>query len=392
MNILFVFHKPIIASDGGVERVTSVLTKELERRSHHVFYLSVDKNIVNNNEEFSVHQECIYGYNDSRQQFLESYLSIIRKNNIQIIISQFLNDIILYLIANSPKNIYKIINIHRCPYAYEGNVRKLKKLLHSKNLKVNIIKYIAIVFPHIYQYVQNVRETQQYIKACEVCDKIVFLSQKFSDSVIRHIGMSYKNKITSINNPNTFSITDAYSEKENLFLYVGRLDEVPKNIHGFIDIWKVLSLSNPNWRAVIIGDGISRDYLEKYVKKNNVHNLHFLGKKSDVSPYYAKAKFICLTSVCEGWGMVLTEGMNYGCVPCVYGNYGSVYDIIDDNINGIISKPFDNILMAKRIQSLIDDEIKYKAMSFAAQKKSQLFSVEDTVDKWEILFRNIDNA
>ena len=40
MNILFLFYKPIIPSEGGVQRVTNSLTEELLKRGHNVVFLS----------------------------------------------------------------------------------------------------------------------------------------------------------------------------------------------------------------------------------------------------------------------------------------------------------------------------------------------------------------
>ena len=94
-----------------------------------------------------------------------------------------------------------------------------------------------------------------------------------------------------------------------------------------------------------------------------------------------------MTSTHEGWGMVLTEAMSYGCVPFVYDTYESLHDIIDDGKNGIIAKPFDKKEMARRIQEAIDDGKKFTAMQNATVEKVKSFSIEQIVDKWETIFK-----
>ena len=40
-----------------------------------------------------------------------------------------------------------------------------------------------------------------------------------------------------------------------------------------------------------------------------------------------------ITSNSEGYPMTLVEAMHYSCIPIVYDNFSSVYDIIDNNKN-----------------------------------------------------------
>ena len=103
------------------------------------------------------------------------------------------------------------------------------------------------------------------------------------------------------------------------------------------------------------------------------------------------ASFVCLTSFYEGWGMSLTEGMSYGCIPFTFNNYGAASDIIDDDINGCLIKTFDEKDYANRLSELMSDENKRQEMSRAAIEKVKSFSVEKIVDKWESLFVNVIN-
>ena len=70
-----------------------------------------------------------------------------------------------------------------------------------------------------------------------------------------------------------------------------------------------------------------KENMQQKVKSYNLKNVFFEGRQSDVAQYYKKASFICLTSNFEGWGMVLTEGMQYGCIPMTFNNYGAAYEI-----------------------------------------------------------------
>ena len=51
MNILFISPIPIIPYFGGIERVTDILSRELQRRGHCVVFLCYrDKNVLSHNK------------------------------------------------------------------------------------------------------------------------------------------------------------------------------------------------------------------------------------------------------------------------------------------------------------------------------------------------------
>ena len=87
--------------------------------------------------------------------------------------------------------------------------------------------------------------------------------------------------------------------------------------------------------------------------------------------------------------MALTEGMQHGCIPFTFNNYGAAYDIIDDGVNGCLIPAFDLKKYACTLSELISNDIKRKNMSKAAIEKVKLFSVENVVDRWEEIFKNL---
>ena len=61
-----------------------------------------------------------------------------------------------------------------------------------------------------------------------------------------------------------------------------------------------------------------------------------------------RAPILCMTSNYEGFPMVLVEAMQYGCVPFAFDSFPSLYDIINDGINGVIVPAFDEDSYAKK--------------------------------------------
>lgn len=60
----------------------------------------------------------------------------------------------------------------------------------------------------------------------------------------------------------------------------------------------------------------------------------------DPVEFYKRSRCLLMTSNFEGFGMVLVEAMQYGCVPFAYNSFESLTDIIDNGYNGFIIPPF----------------------------------------------------
>ena len=157
----------------------------------------------------------------------------------------------------------------------------------------------------------------------ELSDQYILLSESFIPLFKEFIHINNGRKISVITNPLTIDVVTR--PKENLIIYVGRLEETQKRVSRIIEIWRLLAHELPLWRLEIIGDGPDRD---KYrVAAAGIERIYFLGYKSPAE-YYARAKLILLTSDFEGFPLVLLEAMASRCVPVVFGSYPAAYDIV----------------------------------------------------------------
>lgn len=390
MNIAFLFYCPIVPHIGGVQRVTDVLTKEFVKRGHNVIFICTEsRNMDDAYQNYSATQIYLDS-NKNEEEFIADYCKILHTNDIDVVISQEAQKESLLLLANTPICVKRISVVHINPYAIIGNERRIKRAIRSRRLVTNLAKYLVMLFPHIARQYYRLKENKFYRRILGVSDKLVFLSPSFVELLKENIPDISSRKLAAIGNPNTFVPKHEVGTKENLIICVARLSEVPKNVRDFILVWQQLYKDNPKWKAIIVGDGPDRGMLESFAKKKGVRNLSFVGRVENVGNYYQRAKFVCMTSIYEGWGMVLTEGMSYGCVPCVYGSYGAAFDIVDDGVNGIISTPFKPKEMADRIQTLINDESRLVQMSSSAIEKVKDFNADKVADKWDALFGSLE--
>lgn len=396
IKILFVNERPFNPILGGIERVTDVLTKSLLLKGYTIYYLcgkvEEQKNVLNYDFPVSLYQLPEYGLFNSVEN-LQFYEELLNRLKIDIVINQRgLNGGFNRMLAIG--NVKKISVIHSKPNAQiNHNIARI--LLFSNEFKEQLKKYVKICFYPIF-YIRAIHKAKKMIKEAyrelvKYSDAIVLLSNNDKHEFLSN-GINLENKILcGIPNPNTFiNIDNDIKEKEKVILYVGRFDQFEKNILCLIKIWKHLFLHYPDWRLVLVGDGPDKNRVLKYIKNHQIKNVFIEGVQREVDKYYRKASFICLTSFYEGWGMTLTEGMSYGCIPCTFNNYGAARDIIDDGVNGCLIDAFNINEYSARLAEIMRDDIKRENMSRAAFEKVKEFSVENVVEKWELLFAELN--
>lgn len=396
MNILFVNDSPFNPIVGGLERVTDVLTKELQKRGHSVFYLCAKINpsksdLLAYEYPAPLYQLPEYGPFDNAKNGAY-YKSLQQSLNIDIVINQRgLGGKFNSLLSLTEAKLVSVI--HSIP---DGDTEIfLNNVIQNTTPPFLQIKKTAkrLTLPILRLYWRKRALLEQKVKYQELAyysDAIVTLSSKDGTLLQSQIENENLTRIISIPNPNTFKETQVIADKkQRVLLYVGRLTKAEKEPIRLLKIWRHLHNCYPDWQLKIVGDGEAKDSMEKYVATQHLENVVFEGRKSDVAKYYREASFVCLTSNFEGWGMALTEGMQYGCIPCTFNNYGAAFEIIDDGVNGCLIPAFDLKNYADRLSELMSNDQKRIQMAQASIQKVAKFSVENVVDKWEHLFQDI---
>ena len=227
-------------------------------------------------------------------------------------------------------------------------------------------------------------------------DLYMILSPSFVEKFQNFTGISNLSKLVVQTNPltiNTDNYTYSAEKKQKEIIYVGRIDYNQKRINRIIETWKELEHLHPDWKLRIIGDGPYRKEIEQQTKELKLSRVYFEGFKNPKN-YYKRASILILTSEYEGFGLVIVEGMSYGVVPVVYGSYSAVYDIIEDNNNGIIVKPhngtFDKFEMANQLSFLMDNDIRRDNMAQEAIRTcNKKYSIETIYQSWEKIFNHL---
>lgn len=175
-------------------------------------------------------------------------------------------------------------------------------------------------------------------------------------------------------------------EKEKRVLFVGRLDNSVKGVDRLLRIWARAGKALPDWHLDIVGDGPDAARLKELAQRLQLSNVSFEGFRNP-APYYRRSSILCLASTFEGFGLVLPEAMQHGCVPMAFNSYAAVRDLVIPDRTGILVRPFDEEEYARQLIRLTQDAPLRAAMAQAGPQHAALFSPACVVREWNSLFQ-----
>jgi glycosyltransferase involved in cell wall biosynthesis len=122
--------------------------------------------------------------------------------------------------------------------------------------------------------------------------------------------------------------------------------------------------------------------LKEYCRYQRLQDIiTFCGSKSreDLKPYYRTSHlFLFPSSASEGWPKVLSEAMNYYCVP-IASDISSVPQIINKYDCGITLSPKATDLWVKEVRNILTNTDKWKQLALNGKKAAYHFTYEDMV-------------
>lgn len=178
---------------------------------------------------------------------------------------------------------------------------------------------------------------------------------------------------------------------EKIVLAVGRLAEA-KGYPELLKAFAVVSAEDKDIKLWIIGEGVLRRSLVSLAESLKIsHRVKFYGVRSDVADFYNAADLYVLSSLWEGFGLVVAEAMATERVV-VATDCGGVRDVVGDQ--GILVEPGDVNGLATAIRSGLDMD------SSAARRLGQLarmrivetYSLDKIVMGWIDLYSSGSDA
>lgn len=157
--------------------------------------------------------------------------------------------------------------------------------------------------------------------------------------------------------------------QETAILWVGRMIDL-KHPEYAVQMAVELKKLGKKFKLQFIGDGEKKEEIVTLAKSFNLEDcVEFMGFMSpkDVRKQMEKADILLMTSNrIEGWGAVVNEAMNAGCVVVASHIIGSAPYLIQHEENGLVFKAGSYASLTKEILKIIDNDCYRKKMGMAA--------------------------
>jgi len=191
-----------------------------------------------------------------------------------------------------------------------------------------------------------------------------------------------------------FSLKEKYSKKAKL-LHVGRIS-FEKNIDVIIKSVFILRKEFHDIILDIVGDGPALKSLKLMTQKLELEkNIRFLGRKEHIklNKIYKEHDIFITASTMETQGVVILEAMASG-LPIIGVKKLAIPDLVKNNVNGYVTKPFDEQEMSEKIRILYKDSKLREDFGKNSTELVKEHDVKNVIEKLEKIYfeyKNIKN-
>lgn len=239
------------------------------------------------------------------------------------------------------------------------------------------------------------------IKAINECDKIITISKKNDEVVIKNFpeakGKSvtlkngYDSKIFFLQDLNKKQVLQGFcinKDYKKIVLYAGRLTE-NKGIDVLLNATKIYE--NKDILTIIAGGGGLLGDLKTQVERLKLKNVVFVGdqEQENLSKLYNIADVLAVPSRVEGFGLVAIEALACG-TPVVATNKGGMTDFINDEVGALVDVE-DEVMLEKEISKILNKEKVFereKLSKYAENNYSQKVVINDLINMYKEIINN----
>ena len=165
---------------------------------------------------------------------------------------------------------------------------------------------------------------------------------------------------------------------------VGRLS--PEK--GFMDLLKIFTLLHkdyPDWTLDIVGDGVEKEKLEKFIEEYELQDfvtLHGFRDKDYIDKLLHESSIYLLTSYTESFGIVLIEAMSHG-VPCIaFDSAEGARELIQSGKNGYLIKNRSYTAFIKKVSDSIENKDERKRIDKVSKEGVKQYTCEVVSKQW----------
>ena len=315
---------------------------------------------------------------------------------------------------------YKIDNRISCTFINENETYRIRKLITKSRKKLRKIlkdnKIDILMCNGLYAGVVGAVDAYKSKTKIVYCDHSSIgtqlndkkatmmrkIASKLSNYTVVLTKMSLKKYIQLFKTPkeklcniynwideNIYNFTKEYDSESNKIITASRISE-EKGIDNLVKVASKLKKLNSNWTWDVYGVGPDFEKIQESIKELKLEKNVFLkGQENNIYKKYPNYGLYVLTSYREGLPLVLLEAKANNLPIVSFDIETGPNEIIKNNVNGYLIKPYDVDEMAKKINELLID--KGKRIEFSKNCKVDLekFSKDKIIQQWIDLIEKI---
>jgi glycosyltransferase involved in cell wall biosynthesis len=228
------------------------------------------------------------------------------------------------------------------------------------------------------------------------CRMLIAVSQSVKDELVRVAGIPEDRIVVIHSGVETNAIEssgDILDPRRAPVIGTAGPLEAAKGLRYFVAAIPPVLALHPRAEFLIAGAGPEEHSLRRQVRDLGVaEHVTFVPNVLQLGSSLAAMDIFVLPSLRQGLGTIMLEAMLRGR-PVIATSAGGVYSVVADERTGLLVPPRDSAALAARINELLDDPLRARAIGQAAREKVRAeFPVDRMIEQTANLYRDVLGA
>jgi glycosyltransferase involved in cell wall biosynthesis len=210
-------------------------------------------------------------------------------------------------------------------------------------------------------------------------DGVIALSPKHWTDITRHQSLHTKHFLA----PNGVPAQRDRGYAPAKPLRLGMLSRMVEHKNPHLLVNALDTLRDLDWTLDLFGDGPDRPKLQALTPERLTGRVRWRGASPGPDHAFAEIDVLCVPSKAEAFPLVIVEAMARG-VPVLASAVGSVPDLLDNGLAGVLIEPVTVGAWAAALRPIIEEPNRLKALAEAgARRAAELYTVDAMTDAYE---------
>ncbi|MFZ4405660.1 MAG: glycosyltransferase family 4 protein [Pseudobdellovibrionaceae bacterium] len=148
-----------------------------------------------------------------------------------------------------------------------------------------------------------------------------------------------------------------------------------KSLDTLVKVFSDFKKIRPQSKLIIVGSGEQEKYLKDLTSQLEISNdVIWTGRRADIPQVLKCFDVFALTSIYEGFGLVLLEAMSAG-VPIIASNISAIPEVLNNGECGLLFESQNEDALLRGLVQLQDQSLRHKLTANALNRVSSIFSI-----------------